>query len=77
MKISPEERETIEFLGLDLVRCKIIVEKKRYLQVKTLNISAVKFPIKMERIIKRNLVKICSNTGNFKQILKPNLVEKY
>jgi hypothetical protein len=57
----------MEFLGLDLIRSKIIV-KHNYLQVKTLNISVAKFPMKMKRMKKPN--KVCSNTGNFKQLFE-------
>ena len=49
---SPEKSETMEFLGLGLVRCKIMLENRCLQQVKTLNISVVKFTMKMKRIIK-------------------------
>jgi hypothetical protein len=52
-KISPEKSKTMEFLGLYQVRSKIIVENKCLQQVKTLNISVVKFPVKIKRIIKK------------------------
>jgi hypothetical protein len=52
MEISPQIYETIAFLGQDLVRCKIPVDNKCLHQVKSLNISFVKFPLKMKQIVK-------------------------
>ena len=53
MEISPEKYEKMAFLGQDAVRCKIIVDNK-YLQVKILNISIVKFPMKMKNTFNKN-----------------------
>jgi len=74
---SPEKSEAMEFIGLHLVRCKIMLENKCLQQVKTLNISVVKFPSKMKRIIKKTLAKFFQILGILNNTLIPNLVEKY
>jgi len=73
---SQEKSETTEFLGLGLVRCKIILENKCLQHVKTLNTSVVKFPMKMKRIIKKNLAKFVQIMEILNNTSKPNLVEK-
>ena len=54
MEISQEKSETIAFLGQGPVRCKIVVDNKCLQQVKILNISIVKYPMKMNGLFNKN-----------------------
>jgi hypothetical protein len=64
MEISLDKSHTMEFLGKDPVRCKIVVDNKRLQQV-NLSVWVVKFPKQIRFSTKSN--KIFSNTGNSKQ----------
>ena len=58
IETSPEKSEKMEFLGQDPVRCEIIVDDKcLQLVKKKLNISVVKFPMKIKKkyIFNKNL----------------------
>jgi hypothetical protein len=60
---SPEKSETMEVLGQDPVRCKIIVDNKCLQQVKILNISVVKISYEDGEDIQQKLAKFAQITG--------------
>jgi len=48
MEMRPEKSETMVLLGQDPVGYKIVVYKNMFTKVQNLNISVLKFPMKME-----------------------------
>ena len=67
--------QTTAFLGQDPVRRNIVVDKK-CLQVQNFNISVMKFPIKIYRILKK-LAKFAQILGIRNNTFKPALVQKF
>jgi hypothetical protein len=51
--MSPENFETMAFLGHYPVRCKFFVDNKCPQQAKNLDISVVKFPMELKGILKK------------------------
>jgi hypothetical protein len=68
MEMPPEKSETVVFLGQDPEGYKIVGLTNVYKKYRILNISVLKFPVKVERYLVKTS-KICSNTGNSKQHL--------
>jgi hypothetical protein len=75
MEISSEKSETMAFLGQDPVRFKITVGSKRLQQVKNLNISIMKIPMKMKKILTK-LAKFAQILGLLSNNFKPTLIQK-
>jgi len=61
IETSPEKSETMEFLGHEQVRCEIIVDNGCLQQVKKINISVVKFPMKTKKLLKNNSQNLFQN----------------
>jgi hypothetical protein len=54
MEISPEKTKTVTFLGQDPVRCKSYCITDVYSKLRIVNISVVKFPMKMKKVSYKN-----------------------